>query len=104
MDVGAKSDPNIATCGNPSISNADHDHDAIRTAHIVDTVDRTPDIANGTRPAVSFVKASGGWNGHPASSKFDLFEGFVKRSSMRQSNEELWATTAIFITVDEGGG
>jgi phospholipase C len=34
-------------------------------------------IANGTLPAVSFVKPSGWVDGHPASSKWDLFEGDI---------------------------
>ena len=58
-----------------------------------------------TLPAVSFVKPSGLVDGHPASSKFDLFEGFVKKiMDMVQANPELWQGTAIFVTADEGGG
>ena len=37
------------------------------------------DIQNGTLPAVSFVKPSGLVDGHPASSKLNLFEGFTKK-------------------------
>ena len=56
-------------------------------------------------PAVSYVKPSGWVDGHPASSKFNLFEGYVKKIvDAVQSNKELWESTAIFITVDEGGG
>ena len=45
---------------------------------------RTPlnlyaDIADGNLPAVSFVKPSGFVDGHPSSSKLNLFEGFVKK-------------------------
>src|SRR5580658_9128477 len=47
-------------------------------AHIQDTQNLYSDIANGTLPAVSFVKPSGYVDGHPSSSKLDLFEGFVK--------------------------
>ena len=36
----------------------------------------TPISQKGTLPAVSFVKPSGLVDGHPASSKVDLFEGF----------------------------
>lgn len=43
--------------------------------------------------------------GHPASSKFDLFEAFAKNIiEFAQSNHELWESTAIFVTVDEGSG
>ena len=34
---------------------------------------------SGTFPAVSFVKPSGLVDGHPSSSKLNLFEGFVKK-------------------------
>jgi phospholipase C len=44
-------------------------------------------------------------DGHPSSSKLNLFEGFVdKIVSAVQANPTLWANTAIFITFDEGGG
>jgi phospholipase C len=44
-------------------------------------------------------------DGHPASSKLDLFEGFVQKIvDAVQANPTLWASTAIFITFDEGGG
>jgi phospholipase C len=63
------------------------------------------DILSGNLPAVSIVKPSGFTDGHPASSKLDLFEGFTQKIvSMVQNNPDLWADTAIFITFDEGGG
>jgi phospholipase C len=78
---------------------------SIRTGHIKDTLDLYNDIASGNLPAVSFVKPSGWVDGHPASSKFDLFEGFVRKIvDAVQANPDLWKSTAIFITVDEGGG
>jgi phospholipase C len=78
---------------------------AVRTTHIVDTDQLYKDIRNGKLPAVSFVKPSGWVDGHPASSKWDLFEGFAKKIvDMVQQNPRLWSSTAIFITVDEGGG
>ena len=77
----------------------------VRAAHIQDTADLYNDIAAGTLPAVSFVKPSGFVDGHPASSKLDLFEGFTQKIvSAVQANPALWADTAIFITFDEGGG
>jgi len=54
-------------------------NDAVRTAHIKDTTDLYADIASGELPAVSFVKPSGWVDGHPASSKWNLYEGFVKK-------------------------
>ncbi len=78
---------------------------SIRTAHIQDTANLYADIASGTLPAVSFVKPSGLVDGHPSSSKLDLFEGFAKKIvDAVQANPELWKDTAIFITFDEGGG
>ena len=51
------------------------------------------------------MKPSGLVDGHPASSKLDLFEGFAKKIvDAVQANPALWQTTAIFITMDEGGG
>jgi phospholipase C len=77
----------------------------IRTAHIQDTANLYSDIANNTLPAVSFVKPSGYVDGHPASSKLDLFEGFAKKIvDAVQANPAVWQDTAIFITFDEGGG
>jgi phospholipase C len=77
----------------------------IREAHIQDTRNLYADIANNTLPAVSIVKPSGFVDGHPASSKLDLFEGFVKKIvDAVQANKDLWKDTAIIITFDEGGG
>jgi phospholipase C len=78
---------------------------AVRTAHIQDTANLYSDIQAGTLPAVSFVKPSGLVDGHPASSKLDLFEGFAQKIvEAVQNNESLWSDTAIIITFDEGGG
>jgi phospholipase C len=70
-----------------------------------DTADFYADIHSGALPAVSFVKPSGVNDGHPASSKFDIFEAFTRKllTELKQ-NPDLWKTTAVFITVDEGGG
>jgi phospholipase C len=78
---------------------------AVRTAHIQDTANLYADIKNGTLPAVSIVKPSGLVDGHPSSSKLDLFEGFTKKIiDDVKKNPSLWKDTAIFITEDEGGG
>ena len=78
---------------------------AVRNAHIQDTQNLYADIADGNLPAVSFVKPSGFVDGHPASSKLNLFEGFVKKIvDAVQANKDLWKDTAIIITMDEGGG
>lgn len=63
------------------------------------------DIQNGTLPAVAIAKPDGLLDGHPASSKLELFEGYVQKIvQMVQANPTLWNDTAIMITFDEGGG
>jgi acid phosphatase len=56
-------------------------------------------------PAVAFVIPPNMESGHPASSNVSRYEEFVRRLVEKvQSNRALWATTAILVTVDEGGG
>jgi phospholipase C len=101
-------DPNNQYCDicNPfQYSSAVMTDAAARAEHLKDTADLTADLAAGTLPAVSFVKPSGWVDGHPASSKLDLFEGFLRRIVDEvQAQPELWESTAIFVTFDEGGG
>ena len=73
-------------------------------AHIQDSVNLYTDIAHNTLPAVSIVKPSGYVDGHPASSKLDLFEGFAKKIVDLVQGSSYASDTAIFITFDEGGG
>jgi phospholipase C len=62
------------------------------------------DVANGTLPAVSFLKP-GNDDGHPGYSTLAALEGFIGQAvSAVQNNPSLWASTAIFVTFDEGGG
>jgi phospholipase C len=73
--------------------------------HMRDVTDLFTDLTNGTLPAVSYVKPDGLLDGHPASSKWSLFEAFTRNIiELAQSNKDQWAETAIFVTVDEGGG
>jgi len=74
-------------------------------SHNQDTTALYSAIQNGMLPAVSFVKPDGWLDGHPASSKLNLFEGFVKKIvDGVKANPTLWASTAIIVTFDEGGG
>jgi phospholipase C len=74
-------------------------------AHLQDTTALYQAIKVGTLPAVSYVKPDGWLDGHPSSSKLGLFEGFVKKIvDGVQANKELWESTAIIVTFDEGGG
>jgi phospholipase C len=77
---------------------------AMVAAHIQDTLNLYADIAGNTLPAVSVVKPSGYVDGHPASSKLQLFEGFVKKIVDEVEHSAYAQDTAIFITFDEGGG
>ncbi|MBV9824439.1 MAG: phosphoesterase [Alphaproteobacteria bacterium] len=80
-------------------------NDKVRKAALQDTSDLYNDLMTGNLPAVSFVKPSGYLDGHPASSKLDLLEGFVKKVvDLTKENKDLWGNTAIFVTMDEGGG
>jgi phospholipase C len=76
-----------------------------RAWHLHDTSDLYASIKSGNLPPVSWVKPSGLVDGHPSSSKLNLFEGFVKKIVNEvQANPTLWNDTAIFVTFDEGGG
>jgi phospholipase C len=76
-----------------------------RATHLGDVTDLYNDINGGTLPSVTIVKPDGYLDGHPASSKLELFEAFCQKIiSMVQANPALWASTAIMITFDEGGG
>ena len=76
-----------------------------REDHLRDVNDLYDAIAKGNLPAVSWVKPSTFNDGHPASSKFSIFEAFSKKIVEQvQSNQELSDSTAILITTDEGGG
>jgi phospholipase C len=92
-------------CNFESYTNAIMGNTAQRTAHIKDATDFFAAVDDGSLPAVSFVKPDGLLDGHPASSKLDLFEGMVKKIvDHLERNPELFASTALIITFDEGGG
>ena len=102
---GANSDQYCNICNGFQYQTQIMTNSSIRTKHILDTTDLFEDIHKGTLPAVSFVKPSGWVDGHPASSKWDLYEGFVQKIvESVKSNRDLWESTAIFVTSDEGGG
>ncbi|WP_446744900.1 alkaline phosphatase family protein [Silvibacterium acidisoli] len=103
--IGNKTDEYCTICNPFQYDTSIMANPAIRAAHIQDTTDLYRDIANNTLPAVSIVKPSGLVDGHPSSSKLDLFEGFAQKIITDvQRNPDLWKSTAIIITFDEGGG
>jgi phospholipase C len=78
---------------------------AQRTAHIKDTVDLLADIQADTLPSVSFGKPDGLLDGHPSSSKIDLFEAYVQQVlDALEAHPRLKAETVVFVTWDEAGG
>ena len=92
-------------CNFESYSNAIMGNATQRAAHIKDATDFFAAIANSTLPAVSFVKPDGLLDGHPASSKEDLFEAMTKKIvDSLKANPDLFASTALIVTMDEGGG
>ena len=73
--------------------------------HMRDVTDLFDDIVAGTLPAVAYVKPDGVMDGHPASSKWSLFEAFVSYIiGLAQQDSTQWSEIAILITVDESGG
>jgi phospholipase C len=103
--VGAATDEYCNICNPFQYDTSIMANPTVRAAHIQDTANLYSDIQAGTLPAVSIVKPSGLVDGHPSSSKLDLFEGFTKKIIDEvKANPSLWATTAIMITEDEGGG
>jgi phospholipase C len=78
---------------------------AKRNNNLKDTLDLYINLHNGVLPAVSWVKPGGFNDGGPETSKYDLFEAFVKKIiDMLQASKTLSADTAVMITNDEGGG
>jgi phospholipase C len=103
--IGAKTDEYCTICNPFQYDTSIMANATVRTAHIQDTANLYSDIANDTLPAVSIVKPSALVDGHPSSSKLDLFESFVEKIvNDVQANPKVWASTVIFITEDEGGG
>jgi phospholipase C len=102
--AGPKADEYCNICNPFQYDTSIMSHPEEVAAHIQDSVNLYSDIRNGTLPAVSIVKPSGYTDGHPQSSKLDLFEGFVQKIVNQVQASPYAKNTAIFITFDEGGG
>jgi phospholipase C len=103
--IDAIADVYCQTCNFLQYATAIMSDPAQRKAHLKDITDFFGDLAAGTLPAVSFVKPDGFLDGHPASSKLDLFEAVAKRVLDRLgAHPALERDTAVFIVFDEGGG
>jgi len=109
---GSSADPTVEIgkaycniCNFESYATSIMGNSAQRAAHIKDATDFFAAVDDGSLPAVSFVKPDGLLDGHPASSKEDLFEGMVRKiMDHLTANKDLFASTVLFITMDEGGG
>ena len=76
-----------------------------RAAHIKDLTDFFDDLDHGVLRSVSYLKPDSFDDGHPASSKLDLFESLVDRVlDGLKRHDDLAESTAFIITFDEGGG
>lgn len=76
-----------------------------RAAHIKDTADLITGIQTNTLPSVAIGKPDGLVDGHPETSKIDLFEAYVQDVlAALQANPRMLAETAVFVTWDEAGG
>ena len=76
-----------------------------REAHIKDVVDFFHDLDHGQLPAVSYFKPDSFEDGHPATSKLNVFEALTARIlDQLEAHPDLFDKTALFITFDEGGG
>jgi phospholipase C len=103
--IGQKSDEYCTICNPFQYDTSVMANPAVRNSHLYDTSNLYFDIQHNNLPAVAFVKPSGLVDGHPASSKLDLFEGFTKKIvDLVKANPEMWKDTAIIVTFDEGGG
>jgi phospholipase C len=74
-------------------------------ANLTDVSDFYRDIDSGNLPAVSFVRPYEPYSGHPANSTVSAYEYFVLSiANYVIAKPDLFATTAIMVTFDEGGG
>ena len=102
--TGSNSDEYCNICNPFQYDTSIMSHPQQVAAHIQDSVNLYSDIASNKLPSVSIVKPSGFVDGHAASSKLQLFEGFVKKIVDQVQASPYAKDTAIFITFDEGGG
>ena len=78
---------------------------AQRKAHLHGLAQFQSEAGSGSLPAVSIVKPEGTFDGHAGYSTLAAFEAFASTviADIAQNPSE-WRSTAIFVTMDEGGG
>ena len=73
--------------------------------NFADVSDFYQDLAKGNLPAVSWIRPYENYAGHPADSTLDWYENFIAAiANAVINNRELFESTAILVTTDEGGG
>jgi phospholipase C len=92
-------------CNFESYASSIMSNPAQRAAHIKDVTDFFDDLEDNHLPAVSFVKPDSMVDGHPASSKLDLFEAMLENIVDKlTSHPALFKDAALFVAFDEAGG
>lgn len=76
----------------------------VKAGHMRDTQDFFADAKAGKLPGVSFIKATGIHDEHPADSAPQWGEKWVMDILKALGESSLWGKTAVIITYDEGGG
>jgi phospholipase C len=76
-----------------------------RKAHIKDAIDFFSALDHGHLPSIAYVKPDSLVDGHPASSKFSLFEAMLENILDKlKAHPDLFKETAFVVTFDESGG
>ncbi|MGH7059130.1 MAG: phospholipase C [Stellaceae bacterium] len=76
----------------------------VKAGHIRDAEDFFEDLKTGKLPRVSFIKATGGHDEHPANSAPRWGEAWVMRLLKALGASAHWSKCATIVTYDEGGG
>ncbi len=76
----------------------------VKAGHIRDSDDFFADLKAGRLPDVSFIKATGSHDEHPADSAPGWGEEWVIGLLKALGDSRLWAKSAVVIAFDEGGG
>lgn len=76
----------------------------VKAGRMRDSDDFFEDVRTGRLPQVSFLKATGAHDEHPADSAPRWGEQWVMRLLKALGASNLWEKTAVVITYDEGGG
>src|SRR5579871_5574781 len=78
FNVSGRGGPLDAYCNICNPFEYEANYPSVVPDHMRDVTDLFNDLTNGTLPAVSYVKPDGLMDGHPASSKWSLFEAFAQ--------------------------